>query len=290
MAAFFLGQRAALAEAQRPVSCFDCPSGPRPLDSRTLCGLWNAGVSELASGADPGFVGSRSLAPSQQGLLVLGAPVGSAPFVAAQLRALADSPAHAAFALGGFQASCLFGFLLLFCCVAMGDCLAPCLPQLSTLLVRPFAFRTPVLLNFSVRSGSLQQNPVLKATTALSNTTLRNSPRPKRGLLQKRFPRWCVKAEPASADATFEERLGERQLSRKGQESRSGSNENGTSRARARAKRRTKDAASSLHRPELGVGALLPEAGFNERRATSALTTPAMPASRRVTGPVPPGS
>ena len=44
--------------------------------------VWNAtgheppGVSELASGSDPVFVGSRSLAPSQQGLFVLGVPVG----------------------------------------------------------------------------------------------------------------------------------------------------------------------------------------------------------------------
>ena len=68
-------------------------------------------------------------------------------------------------------------------------------------------------------------------------------------------PHSAAKARPASADATLEERLGEGQLSRKGQErgpaTKAAAAERkgrGTSRARV-ARRRAKDAASSLHQP-----------------------------------------
>ena len=110
----------------------------------------------------------------------------------------------------------------------------------------------------------------------------------------------AAKARPASADATLEERLGEGQLSRKGQERRPASNEGG-SRGGAEGKgdvtrpsssEEADEGRSFLAPPatdlkgedneaeELAprVGALLPQAGFNRRRATSAPTTPARPA------------
>ena len=95
----------------------------------------------------------------------------------------------------------------------------------------------------------------------------------------------AAKTRLASADATLEERLGEGQLSRKGQERRPASNKcaavaerkgRGTSRARARARRRTKDAAPPLRGEDNEAAPAGP--GFNERRATSAPTTPARPA------------
>ena len=113
----------------------------------------------------------------------------------------------------------------------------------------------------------------------------------------------AAKARPASADSTLEERLGEGQLSRKGQERRPASNKSG-SRGGAEGKgdftrpssREEADEGRSFLAPpatdlkgedneavlaeELGVGALLPQAGFNERRATSAPTTSARPAGR----------
>ena len=89
-------------------------------------------MSELASDADPVFVGSRSLAPSQQGLLVLGVPVGSGPFVAAQLRALADSHGVLLTRLLGLEDVQASWLLLVFCCSPRSNHVLCLLPPDST--------------------------------------------------------------------------------------------------------------------------------------------------------------
>ena len=151
-----LGQRAALAEVQARLAPSELllaflddvyviarPDRIRSIFDMLSDALWrhahmrlDAGAtgheSELASSADPVFVGSRSLATSQQGFLVLGVPVGSALSLrrsSAPWRAVTVSCSRGFWAWKMFR---LRGFCCCFCCSPRSNHVLRLLPPDST--------------------------------------------------------------------------------------------------------------------------------------------------------------